>query len=208
MADDIEREDRESRVEREQPRALVLRPGSLRLGDWSVECEIVNVSVEGANVRTRQVLEAVSRLTLNVHSCGEFECDVIWQDAETLGLTFREQGPKTEELYQTLLQDSEGAAGARQATRVQVLWSGILRSGHRSSECRIVNVSLSGAKAHVSNPSELASPVILTIDRFGEFYCEIVWRERDYLGLKFLADQQTIEETIGEAVPQICRTQA
>ncbi len=207
MADDIEREDRESRVEGEQPRALVLRPGSLRLGDWSVECEIVNVSVEGAHVRTRQVLEAVSRLTLNVHSCGEFECDVIWQDAETLGLTFREQGPKTEKLYQALLRDSEGPAGARRATRVQVLWSGILRSGHRSSECRIVNVSMSGAKAHVSNPSELASPVILAIDRFGEFYCEIVWREGDYLGLKFLADQQTIEETIGEAVPQIRRNQ-
>ncbi len=169
VADDIEREDRESRVEREQPRALVLRPGSLRLGDWTVECEIVNVSVEGANVRTRQVLEPVSRLTLNVRSYGEFECDVVWQDAETLGLTFRKQGPKTEKLYQALLRDSEGPTGARRATRVQVLWSGILRSGHRSSECRIVNVSMSGAKAHVSNPSELASPVILAIDRFGEF---------------------------------------
>ncbi len=96
MADDVERENRESRVEREQPRALVLRPGTLRLGDWAVECEIVNASVEGANVRTKQVLEPMSRLTLNVHSCGEFECDVIGQDAETLGLTFREQGPITE----------------------------------------------------------------------------------------------------------------
>ncbi len=207
MSDDVERENRESRGEREQPRALVLRPGTLRLGDWAVECEIVNASVEGANVRTRQVLEPVSRLTLNVRSCGEFECDVIWQDAETLGLTFREQGPKTEKLYQALLRDSEGPTGARRATRVQVLWSGILRSGHRSSGCRIVNVSMSGAKAHVSNPSELASPVILAIDRFGEFYCEIVWREEDYLGLKFLADEQTIEETIGEAVPQIRRNQ-
>ncbi len=208
MTDDGERDDRESRVAREQPRALVLRPGSLRLGDWAVDCEIVNVSVEGASVRTTQVLEPVSQVTLNVHACGEFECDVIWQDAETLGLTFREQGPKTEKLYQALLRDSEGPGGARRRTRVQVLWSGVLRSGHRSSECRIVNVSLSGAKVHVSNPSELASPVILAIDRFGEFYCEIVWREGDYLGLKFLADQQTIKETIGEAVPQICRTQA
>ena len=207
MADDVEREDRESRVEREQPRALVLRPGTLRLGDWAVECEIVNVSVEGARVRTTQALEPVSRLTLNVRSCGAFECDVIWQDAETLGLTFREQGTKTERLYQALLRDSEGATGGRRATRVQVLWSGNLRSGHRSSECRIVNVSMSGAKAHVSNPSELASPVILALDRFGEFYCEIVWREGDYLGLKFLADQQTIEETIGAAVPQIRRNQ-
>ncbi len=208
MADDVERKDRESRAGRKQPRALVLRPGTLRLGDRAIECEIVSVSVEGANVRTPQVLEPVSRLTLNVHSCGEFECDVIWQDAETLGLTFREQGPKTEKLYQALLRDSEGATGARRATRIQVLWSGILRSGHRSSECRIINVSLSGAKAHVSNPSELASPVVLKIDRFGEFHCEIVWREGDYLGLKFLADEQTIEETIGEAVPQIRRNQA
>lgn len=208
MADDGERDDRDSRARREKPRALVLRPGTLRLGDWAVECEIVNVSVEGANVRVTQVLEPVSRLVLNMHSRGEFECDVIWQDAETLGLMFREQGPKTEKLYQALLRDSEDATGARRVTRVQVLWSGILRSGHRSSECRIVNVSLSGAKAHVSNPSDLASPVILAIDRFGEFYCEIVWREGDYLGLKFLADQQTIEETIGEAVPQIRRNQA
>ena len=208
MADDSERDDREMRASRKQPRALVLCPGTLRLGDWAIECQIVSVSVEGANVRATQVLDPVSSLTLDTRSCGEFECDVIWQDAETLGLMFREQGPKTENLYQTLLQDSEGTTGARRAIRVQVLWSGILRSGHRSSECRIVNVSLSGAKAHVSNPSELASPVVLTIDRFGEFHCEIVWREGDYLGLKFLADPQTIEESIGEAVPQIRRNQA
>ncbi len=52
MADDIEREDRDSRVEREQPRALVLRPGSLRLGDWTVECEIVNAPARKASLST------------------------------------------------------------------------------------------------------------------------------------------------------------
>jgi hypothetical protein len=204
MADDNGK-NRDLRAGQEHPRTLVFCAGALRVGDWIVACEIVNISVEGANVRATQVLEPVSLVTLSVDPCGDFECDVTWQDGETLGLTFREQGPRTQELYETLLQDPEGANGARDATRVQVLWSGQLRSKETSNDCRIVNVSLGGAKAHVSNPSDIISPVTLAIDRFGEFSCEIVWREGNYLGLKFLDDPQTIEETVGQAVPQIRR---
>jgi hypothetical protein len=204
MADDNGK-NRDLRAGQEHPRTLVFCAGALRVGDWIVACEIVNISVEGANVRATQVLEPVSLVTLSVDPCGDFECDVTWQDGETLGLTFREQGPRTQELYETLLQDPEGANGARDATRVQVLWSGQLRSKETSNDCRIVNVSLGGAKAHVSNPSDIISPVTLAIDRFGEFSCEIVWREGNYLGLKFLDVPQTIEETVGQAVPQIRR---
>ena len=196
-------EQHESREGQEHPRALVLYPGTLRVGGWSVACEVVNISVEGANVRATQVLDLVPLLILSIAPHGEFECDVTWQDGEILGLTFREQGPKTRRLYEALLQDSEGAEGARDTTRVQVLWSGKLRSKEMSSDCRIVNVSLGGAKAQVSSPSYILSPVTLVIERFGEFNCEIVWREGDYLGLRFLDDRQTIEATIGRAVPQI-----
>lgn len=182
---------------------MVLCPGTLRVGGLSIACEVVNISVEGANVRATQVLDLVPFLTLSIPPHGEFECDVTWQDGEILGLAFREQGPKTRTLYEALLQDSEGSKGAREATRVQVLWSGKLRSRETSSDCRIVNVSLGGVKAHVSSPSDIVSPVTLVIDRFGEFNCEIVWRKGDFLGLKFLDDRQTIEATIGQAVPQI-----
>jgi hypothetical protein len=156
MADDNGK-NRDLRAGQEHPRTLVFCAGALRVGDWIVACEIVKISVEGANVRATQVLEPVSLVTLSVDPCGDFECDVTWQDGETLGLTFREQGPRTQELYETLLQDPEGANGARDATRVQVLWSGQLRSKETSNDCRIVNVSLGGAKAHVSNPSDIIS---------------------------------------------------
>ncbi len=184
---------------------MVFCPGALRLGDWIVECEIVNISHEGANVRATQVLEPVSLVTLIYDPCGEFECDVTWQDGETLGLAFRERGSKTRDLYQTLVQNPEGTKGAREVTRVQVLWSGTLRSRETSHDCQIVNVSLSGVKVHVSNPPDVVSAVTLMIDRFGDFQCEIIWRKGDVMGLKFLADVQTIEDTIGQAVPQIRR---
>lgn len=184
---------------------MVLRPARLHSGAESVDCEILNISAEGLKVRVAPGFEPAARLTLAVESCGEYDCDLVWRDGETLGLEFPEQNAGTLGLYEALLADSEGPSGARDAGRVQVLWNGFLHAGERSSACRILNVSLSGAKAHVSNPSDIPSPVTLKIDRFGEFYCEIEWREGDYLGLRFLADRETVAETIGRAVPQILR---
>ncbi len=187
------------------PRALVLRPARLHSGGRSVGCEILNISAEGVRVRVALDFEPVGRLTLAVESCGEYDCNLVWRDGETLGLEYPAQSAETLDLYATLVADSEGSSGNRDGTRVQVLWNGFLYAGERSSACQILNVSLSGAKAHVSNPSDIPSPVTLKIDRFGEFTCEIEWREGDYLGLRFLADKETIAETIGRAVPQIIR---
>ena len=202
MTDD--RHDRpDARQGQELPRALVLRPARLQSGGESVGCEILNISAEGVKVRVAPGFEPARRLTLAVESRGEYDCDLVWRDGDTLGLEYPEQNAETLALYEALVADSEGPSGARDGTRVQVLWNGFLHAGERSSACRILNVSLSGAKAQVSNPSDIPSPVTLKIDRFGEFYCEIEWREGDYLGLRFLADQETIAETIGQAVPQI-----
>ncbi len=195
----------DARGGQELPRAMVLRPGRLLSGDRSVACEILNISAKGVKLRVAPDFEPDRRLTLVVESCGEFACDLVWRDGDFLGLEYPEQTDETRALYQALLADSEGAAGVREATRVQVLWTGLLYAGERSSACRILNVSLGGVKAHVSNPSDMPSPVTLNIDRFGEFYCEVEWREGDYLGLSFLADTETIAETIGQAVPQILR---
>lgn len=204
MTDD--RHDRpDAREGQELPRAMVLRPARLHSGGESVGCEILNISAEGVKVRVALGFQPARRLTLAVESCGEYACDLVWHDGETLGLEYPEQNAETLRLYQALVADSEGPSGARDGTRVQVLWNGGLHAGARSSACRILNVSLGGAKVHVTNPSEIPSPVTLKIDRFGEFYCEIEWREGDYLGLRFLADKETVAETIGQAVPQILR---
>ena len=204
MTDD--RYDRpDARKGQQLPRALVLRPARLHSGGQSVGCEILNISAEGVKVRVALDFEPARRLTLAVESCGEYDCDLVWRDGETLGLEYPEQNAETLGLYQALVADSEGPSGVRDETRVQVLWNGFLHAGARSSACRILNVSLSGAKAQVSNPSDIPSPVTLKIDRFGDFTCEIEWREGDYLGLRFLADKETIAETIGQALPQILR---
>jgi hypothetical protein len=204
MTDD--RQDRpDARKGQKPPRALVLRPARLHSGGASVGCEILNISADGLKVRVAPNFVPAGRLTLSVESCGEYDCDVVWHHGGSLGLEFPVQNAETVALYDALLADSEGATGARETTRVQVLWNGLLHAGERSSTCRIVNVSLGGAKAQASNPSDIPSPVTLKIDRFGEFYCEIAWREGDYLGLRFLADKETIAETIGQAVPQILR---
>ncbi len=195
----------DARQGQELPRALVLRPARLHSGGRSVDCEILNISAEGVKLRVAQDFEPAGRLTLAVESCGEHACDLVWRDGETLGLEYPEQNAETLRLYEALVADSEGPSGARDGTRVQVLWNGSLHAGPRSSACRVLNVSLSGAKVQVTNPSEIPSPVTLKIDRFGEFHCEIEWREGDDLGLRFLADQKTIAETIGQAVPQILR---
>lgn len=195
----------DAREKQDLPRAMVLRPARLHSDSGSAGCEILNISAEGLKVRIAPDFEAAGPLTLAVESRGEYPCNLVWRDGETLGLEFPEQNAETRALYDALLTDSEGPAGARDAIRVQVLWIGSLHAGERSSACQILDVSLSGAKAHASNPSDIPSPVTLKIDRFGDFYCEIAWREGDYLGLRFIADRETIAESIGQAVPQILR---
>ena len=204
MTDD-ENDRPDPRKGQELPRALVLRPARLHSGGESVDCEILNISAEGVKVRFATGFEPAGRLTLSVEACGEYACDLVWRDGDTLSLEYPDQNAETLGLYEALRADSEGPSGARKAIRVQVLWNGSLHAGARSSACRILNVSLGGAKAHVSNPSDIPSPVTLKIDRFGKFTCEVVWREGDHLGLRFLADHETIAETIGRAVPQILR---
>ncbi len=195
----------DAREGQELPRALVLRPARLHSGGESVGCEILNISAEGVKLRVALGFVPAQRLTLAVESCGEYDCDLVWHDGDILGLEYPEQNAETLRLYEALVADSEGPSGARKATRIQVLWNGSLHAGERSSACRIVDVSLDGAKAQVTNPSDIPSPVTLKIDRFGEFHCEIAWREGDCLGLRFLGDRETVAETIGRAVPQILR---
>ena len=59
-------EQHESREGQEHPRALVLYPGTLRAGGLSIACEVVNISVEGANARASEVLDPVRLLTLSI----------------------------------------------------------------------------------------------------------------------------------------------
>ncbi|MFQ6017532.1 MAG: PilZ domain-containing protein [Kiloniellaceae bacterium] len=196
--------DRKTPTERhEHARAQVLCVGKIRLDDRVIECDIVNISAEGAKIHASEAVGELSRLTLQVDPFGDFACDVIWQDGAFLGVLFLEESTKILQLDADLLKDPEKKAGSRETTRVLVLWSGRLYSGNKDVECRILNISMGGAKIHVTAASGFVSPVTLRIDRFGEFSCEIVWQDGEYMGLNFLDEPQKIGEIIGRSLPEI-----
>lgn len=95
------------------------------------------------------------------------------------------------------------AGAAPAGGQVQVLWGGRLRYNHQDYDCRVLAISLGGVKVRVGDPVAVPSPVILCLDRFGEFLCKVAWRAGDHLGLDFTDPPERIAETIGAAVPAL-----
>ncbi|HSR71250.1 MAG TPA: PilZ domain-containing protein [Kiloniellales bacterium] len=184
-------------------RALVMHPAVIRAGEQEVTCQILSISTSGAKLRPIAAVPEASAVELLVADVGEYRCAVEWQDEEFIGVRFLDDPEVVERLCRGILANPESGEGSRRATRVQVLWSGRLVTREKEIGCRVVNVSLTGVKVHMSDRTLMPSPVTLRIARFGDFPCEIIWREGEYLGLSFFDDRKRIEETIGVAVPLI-----
>ena len=89
---------------------------------------------------------------------------------------------------------------ARRFERTTVLWSGYLVSQEQSVACVIENISSDGAMVRSEDPAFFATSVVLSNARIGDLAAEVVWRQDDELGLKFVDDSETVAGIIGRAL--------
>ncbi len=87
---------------------------------------------------------------------------------------------------QTTTAGDEAGADRRQHRRVRTLLTGHLNQGDEATDGVVLNLSVSGAKVRLAEPSFLGAIVKMRIARLGEFRGQVVWRARNRMGLRFL----------------------
>jgi hypothetical protein len=91
--------------------------------------------------------------------------------------------------------------------RKAVLWSGTLATAKGSVDCRIINISTSGAKVRSSAELHNGEHVTLAIRNLGEFHSTVVWVREGHFGLHFVEQKEggstdeAIETAAAEATP-------
>ena len=76
----------------------------------------------------------------------------------------------------------------RQDTRQRLSYlTAVVTANGTRHECRFADISASGARLEVKNPSQLPDEFILMLSERGKVMrrCEVVWRSEKYLGVRF-----------------------
>ncbi len=81
----------------------------------------------------------------------------------------------------------------RESERFPIMMRASVIAGGDNLEATIFDVSASGAKVRMDGtdipaPENMASNVVLSIPAYGEFPADVVWRDDEYLGLRFHED--------------------
>ncbi len=198
--------DQEDLAERQRyPRSFVLCSAQLTLGAEAAPCEILNISLGGVKLRLLAPLAGGAEGTLTLLDHGAFKCRVAWRDEQYLGMEFVDDVDRIGKLIRLLLENPETNKEQRRAPRSSVLWAGQLNAGARGAQCRVLNISPYGAKIRLLEGLTHATHVSVTIERFGEFPADVIWRDGDNLGIKFHDDPDDIARIFGDAVPILRR---
>lgn len=88
------------------------------------------------------------------------------------------------------------SANMRTAERRDVSFETEIFVGDQVISCRILNISVGGARLKTARHFEHASEIVLSIDPFGKFPSDIVWTRGDIIGIKFQSDPLLMAEVV------------
>ncbi len=182
------------------PRYQALCPGKFYTGGRVVDCDVLNISAGGVKIRLARQVEAASQVRLRIDRVGEFSGRVAWRDGAILGIEFQHQLTQIARVVEDILNEDMSRAKRRRHPRTSVLWAARLLCQGQSTDCRILNISLGGAKIHPEKPINGGPKVILNIDGFGQIAGSIVWQDVEHLGIEFLDEREHIVRVLGDAV--------
>ena len=104
------------------------------------------------------------------------------------------------------------SADKRGAPRKNIRWGGTIldTDGATVAQCTMVNVSASGAKLAVKQPSALPNTFNLLLSKKGEVrrQCEVVWRADKTIGVRFVLSPSFENEAISYMNDALARMEA
>ena len=80
----------------------------------------------------------------------------------------------------------------RDVGRLAVALEAKLLVGPRSFDCRLIDLSPTGARLAVENLPAIFSPATLRIGEAGSLRCKVIWRDAKRAGLHFLEDPEIV----------------
>ncbi|GAK34250.1 MULTISPECIES: PilZ domain-containing protein [Iodidimonas] len=83
MAEEITTKDR-----RTHPRRSVIWMGTLKVGDFSFSCRVLDLSLAGARIKLALPLKRNAAVTLSITRCGDLPAEISWHKDDRLGLNF------------------------------------------------------------------------------------------------------------------------
>ena len=98
-------------------------------------------------------------------------------------------------------QSESEAAALRRTVRKRVLWAAKLDVAGQRYDCIVVDLSLGGARLHVTAPVLKGEIVTLRLDRFGALSAEVMRQEERSIGIRFVEDPQRVAEIFGARLP-------
>ena len=91
------------RTYRAHPRYETFCPGEFSIGDRTVDCVVLNISVGGAKIRVGGPIGDASQVRLRIERIGEFAGRLVWRDGTTMGIAFHDQLPDIEHVVEGML---------------------------------------------------------------------------------------------------------
>jgi hypothetical protein len=95
---------------------------------------------------------------------------------------------------ETRVPNSENVVEKRAHERFLVNIEAEITLGNDSGECTAIDISKGGAKLRLKQ--DPFKNVVLSIAPFGEIRGEIIWKDDEYVGIKFHGDQERMAEII------------
>jgi hypothetical protein len=87
---------------RTHERRNVLFAANLSIGDSKVDCEIINISFGGAQVRVSRAMKAGDKITMEIDPFGTYNMEVRWCRKPDVGLKFDDDQTKVAELVMAI----------------------------------------------------------------------------------------------------------
>ncbi|NQV56838.1 MAG: PilZ domain-containing protein [Rhodospirillales bacterium] len=87
-------------------------------------------------------------------------------------------------------------ADKRQHERHSVLRNAILRIDDKDIGCRIIDISVGGARVQSDRDCKTGSTASIVLENFGEFPGTVAWSRDKICGIKFTGDQSAIAESL------------
>ena len=92
-------------------------------------------------------------------------------------------------------------ADKRKYRRYSVVLSGKFHRGKTTNECIILDLSPTGAKLKMAEPLAQKAVGTLESDRFGMIPSEVVWRNDQTLGIRFLVEPTWVAGLLSMVLP-------
>lgn len=171
----------------------------MRADKQEFPCLITNLSPGGVSIRSEAPVEQDERIVVYIDDVGGLEGKVARLEPGGFAIALTVSGTRREKLAAQitwLVNKSEmGGVAARRHQRISVpqTTSTLKLNEHTSVECRILDVSISGASVGTTARPEIGSEVYL-----GKMRCRVMRYHEKGLGVQFLEqlDTETVQRNL------------